>query len=510
MQVQATLEEDVSLPVKVKESAPRTSARWWQFLRIHRIFLLMLLVGAAVRAGAMVAYSPAFGYFMDSSYYVAAANSLVPSRIWPFGYPALLRVLSITGHTATVPLVQHLLGLFIGLGIYALLLKRGVSRTWAALGAAPVILDGRQITLEHYVLSETLFTTFVVAGAILLLWRSHPPAWICAAAGLAIAGATLTRTVGQVVAILVLGYLMVRRMGWHRIGAFALALVIPIGGYVIWYHEHYGVYALNQWSGRFMWQRTTTFVDCTRSDFTAEELTICPREPRGSRLVNDTYLWNLDSGQIMSQYPNAVRDDLFAGFARKAILGQPGDFAWTLFKDAIHFVQPGWQAPARIACTTDLWTLPSGGRATEQANVNCSALLMHSDFNPAPGPAAAPKATKLNGVLWAYSQTFVLPPLALLLMSLFAIGSACWRPRKLRSRDAIDSAFLAITGIAIVGLGLTLSVIDLRFTVPLLALLPPAVAIGRHRLTLPRESAAPAGRWSESTRSDGTPASASS
>jgi hypothetical protein len=95
---------------------------------------------------------------------------------------------------------------------------------------------------------------------------------------------------------------------------------------------------------------------------------------------------------------------------------------------------------------------------------------------------AAPVVTPLNSALWAYGQTFLLAPLALLLMAAFALVSACWRLRKVRPRDAIDAVLLSGLGLALIGLSIVLAGIDMRYTVPLLVVVPPAAVLAWYRL----------------------------
>jgi hypothetical protein len=457
-------------------------------LRQHKVLVVLVAIGALVRVGMMFAYYPAYGYFYDTRGYMDAASTNTPSPIWPFGYPAMLKVLDkLTGHIISVSIVQHLLGLIMGVAVYALLTRRGVRRSWSTLAAAPVLLDARHIQLEHFVLSETLFSFLMLAGIALLMWFDKPPLWLMGLSGMVFALATLTRTVGQPLAALVVLYLIVRRIGWRRIVVFAVALAIPIGGYMVWYHRYYDAYALNGYSGRYMWQRTTTFVDCSRTDFTPTERKICPPEPLGQREVGDVYLWGLDRNQIARPYPSPWNDKLFSQFAVKAIAGQPRDFVAAIATDAWHLVQPGWAAPYRIACTTDLWTMPSGGRAANQPStpVDCRPDLMVTGFEPASHGKAGTTATRLNSALWAYGQTFTIPPSALVLLSLFALLAAAWRSwgrRRLGGREAADSALLAVMSLSILLLGITLSVIDLRFTVPLMTMVPLAAALAAHRV----------------------------
>jgi hypothetical protein len=112
-------------------------------------------------------------------------------------------------------------------------------------------------------------------------------------------------------------------------------------------------------------------------------------------------------------------------------------------------------------------------------------MFARTDFQPVRAGEAAPTITALNGMLWAYGQTFLVPPLAVLLMALFSIGSVCWRPRTLRPRDAADAVLLSVLGLALVVLSLALAVIDVRYTVPLLTILPPAAVLAWHRLRGP-------------------------
>ncbi|WP_338090533.1 hypothetical protein [Planosporangium thailandense] len=454
-------------------------------LRAHPALVGLLLVGATVRVAVMAAYPPAFGYFGDTFAYLKAAQFMAPSRIWPFGYSLFLKCFAFTGHIVTVAVVQHLLGLALGVGVYALLARRGVTPNRAAFAAAPVILDAREIVLEHYVMAETLFTALLLAAVLVLCWRERLTAWMCALAGLVLAAASVTRTIGQPLAVVVLLYLLVRRVGWRNVAVFAVALAAPLAGYLVWYHSNYGVYAFNEMSGRYLWQRTTTFVDCSKNGFTADERKICPVEPVGQREVNDLYLFAGDRHKLANQFPDYRDDHVFASFARKAIVGQPGDFAKTILTDTVHLVQPGWQPPGLIACRTDQLGMVSGNRASGQATGWCSPALMGREFYPTrmyEAGFAAPKITALNGVLWAYGRTFTTWPLVLMLLALFAGATVCWRPRTWRPREAADAVLLSGLGLATLVLSLVLSVVDFRFTVPLLALAPPAAVLAWHRL----------------------------
>src|SRR5581483_8751222 len=103
------------------------------------------------------AYYPAVEFNGDSYSYLSNSAHLVPNMWHPFVYPVFLRVLSPTHLFWLVPLAQHAMGLGVGLLIYRLLREYGVGDLGAAVGAAPVLLDAWQVSIEHTVLSEALF-----------------------------------------------------------------------------------------------------------------------------------------------------------------------------------------------------------------------------------------------------------------------------------------------------------------------------------------------------------------
>ncbi|WP_117212838.1 phospholipid carrier-dependent glycosyltransferase [Allorhizocola rhizosphaerae] len=472
----------LATPAQSQERPPGQTPSGARLRRIrpHLPLLALLAVGVALRVLTTIAYYPAFGSFMDTARYMGSAKFHAPDDIWPFGYPAFLAVLSVTGQVGVVALVQHLLGLTVAIAIYALLLRRGVRHWVAALAAVPVLLDARQVTLEHYILSETLFVVLLTAVVCVLLWREQLPTFVYAVAGVLVAGAALTRTVGQVLVVIFLGYLLLRRVGWRRVLTFALAVAIPICGYSVWFHHHYGKYALNHWSGRFLWARTTPFVDCANPGFTAEDRRICPAEPVSERLGPDTYLWGGDPARLTDVYPGRAGDDAYGSFAMKVIKHQPGDFARTVLTDAVHFVQPGWQGKPHTRCINDLWRMPSGP-VTQRGDV-CGPALMVSGFQPeAAGPAGA-TITPINATLWHYGRFAATPPLLLLCLAVIAAIAIVVRRAKLPVRDRHDVLMLLAAGGALMAVSLTLSAIDVRYSLPLLPIIPAAAALALRRI----------------------------
>ncbi|MGH3341357.1 MAG: hypothetical protein ACRDPK_00430, partial [Carbonactinosporaceae bacterium] len=110
--------------------------------RRHWLFLLVMAAGAAVRWLVQVTYEPAV-FFFDSFTYLDAVTVPEPDSPRPLGYPVLmLRPLLVFHDLALIPAVQHLLGLGMAAGIYALLAHRRIRRSVAALAVTPVLFDG--------------------------------------------------------------------------------------------------------------------------------------------------------------------------------------------------------------------------------------------------------------------------------------------------------------------------------------------------------------------------------
>ena len=129
-----------------------------------------------LRVLTQVAYRPALLY-IDSAKYLVGSGGTAPE-----GYQALLRLLTPLGGLALVAAVQHVFGLAMAIGVYALLIRRRVPRWAATLAAAPVLLDGYQLHLEQTVMPDVLFETMIVAGLVLLVWprrpgQNRPNAW---------------------------------------------------------------------------------------------------------------------------------------------------------------------------------------------------------------------------------------------------------------------------------------------------------------------------------------------
>lgn len=184
--------------------------------RRHRVFLLLLVFGTALRVLTMLSYRPALLY-PDSVGYLATADRLRVDPYRPSGYAALLTALPYRHHLWVIPLVQHLAGLAVAVLLYVVVLRL-VQRPWvAALAVAPLLLDALMLDLEQYVMSDVVYALELTVACVLLVVVRRPRLSTAAAfgvaAGLIFGVAAITRTAGAPVA---LAAVLVVAVGWGR------------------------------------------------------------------------------------------------------------------------------------------------------------------------------------------------------------------------------------------------------------------------------------------------------
>ena len=478
-------------------------------LRRHWPLVVLLLVGAGLRLAMMRAYRPAFWYFGDSTVYFAHAIRHVPDSRSPYGYSFALQLLQMlpVRPLELIPLLQHLAGLAIPVGCYAYLQRRGVSRLVALLAVAPVVLDARTIVVEHHVLSETLYATLAVTGLLVLTAKDRPGKLTCAIAGLVLTGAGLTRAVGLPLLALPGLYILIRSLGNRpapflvrlrpaavRVMAFAVCALVPVGGYLVWYHDTYGVYSLGTYSGRFLWSRVSTFVECDKvPDLTAAERQLCPSQPLGERLDPDLYLWSPGPN---SQFGGPEHDPMFAAFARKALRAQPAAYTWAVAEDTSSFLLPGYQSD-RVTCLANLWKVPKpdpqGPRLPgDYQPWLCQPTMAGGDLRAADRTVvASTRGGQLATALFWHSRIMTIPAtvagLGFGLVVLLALVPR-WRAPL---RANADSLLWVGYGMGIIVLSVATSTSDPRYGVPALPLVLTGTALAWGRMRSIARSSTP-------------------
>ena len=312
------------------------------YLARNWIFTSALAAGLVLRVFTMLGFPPAIWFGGDSTSYVTSGMTLYPSHSRVSGYGIMTEILRPFQSFAVITGVQHLMGLISAVLIYALLRHRYRLPAWGAtLAALPVLLDVYVIQLEQEILPDSAFTFLVVVALILVLWwpDSERPRWSLPWAAVCLGVATSFWPVGLPLLILLLVYVLVRKFGWRRLGATALAGAVPLVLYLGWYGARYRELGLSDSDGVFLWSRTMTFANCQVIKPPADLRPLCPTTPVGKRLAAPMYIWEYNS-PLLSIGPSTgpegtnkfspQRNSAARKFALDAIEAQPLAYANTV------------------------------------------------------------------------------------------------------------------------------------------------------------------------------------
>jgi hypothetical protein len=391
--------------------------------RRHWVFVVLFLAGVSLRALAMVAYVPSLPLRSGDAYqYLARAVSMsVEQSYHPFLYSVILKPFTV-GSLAWLVAVQHLAGLATGALIYIALVRFGLSAWLAALGAAPVLLDGYQIALEHQPLTESFFELFGVAGLVLAAWSTRPRVRTAAGAGFLLGISVLIRFAGFALLPAVILFLLARRAHWNRLAALVVSFLIPLLGYALWFQTQTGNFGLTNRNGFYLYGRVADFADCRDVDVPAPERVFCPEnlEHKPGR------------GLFNAGLPAAIRhdpsyNDLAESFSRRMIRAKPGSFAGAVVSDVGEFFTP---EPAE---ESDRWLVPRTLSARDERRVPAGI-----DARFRMRPQAAHALHTWQKAVWLHG-----PLLALLLLLGFAGAIAGWsraRPRLFGAESLLFTA----------------------------------------------------------------------
>lgn len=453
------------------------------FLRRHWLMLLVLGAATALRVLIQYAYWPAFWFATDSRKYLTAMSDIAPGGTGAngVGYPVLLRLLSVFDSLAAVAIVQHAAMLGLAVGIYLLLRRRGLAGWLATVATVPLLFDERQLVTEHYVLADALFILLLLGAFLVLLWRPEPGAGALAVVGALLVAAAVTRTVGVGVLVLVAAYLLLRRVGWRRIGGYLLTVLLIFGGYLVWNVAETGGAALSEKQGRFLFSRTAQVADCRILRLTPEQRALCPREPLDARPERgDAYVW------LKPEYKRIPdsHDPVFGGFARAVITQQPADYLGLIGADLAKYLLPAQSFGPQTRCLASWSTFPPdlGERAPVCQPFTASSV----GFDPEPASPRTDRQVPMQDFLHEYSQHVRVPPAALggiVLLTVLAL--VCW-PKRAGYRDALDAALLVGTGLALLVVSLATTLFSIRYGVPPLTLFAVGGALAAHRLAASR------------------------
>lgn len=472
----------------MRETVPalRLRPRPVALLRSHAPLVGLVAVGLLLRAAVALAYRPALLLYGDSYDYLRRAYTMRPWPFHPLGYSAFLRLLMWTEDLRSVVVVQHLLGVALGVGTYVLLLRLGVRRWLATLAAGPVLLDAYQAGVEQFVLAETLFEVLLLGGLALLLGRRLSPGR-AAASGVLLAAATLTRSVAGAVVAMLLVLVAVRRVGWKPTLAFATAALLPLVSYAAWFDSIYHSFRLTTYDGRFLYGKVAPIARCDRLELPASLRGLCPPEDVGARQVSRYYTWNGSSPFYTFSPPaGRARDEVAQEWALRVIAAQPADYGGRVGSDLLHYL-----SPTRSTRPGD-WPVQTWEFVSEVSPARWRAAIapvqplaaIRSARAPIPPRLAHPPAK----VLRAYQRVGYLPgPVAALCVVLALLGAARGRRQEGLPRRW-GCVVLAASGVLLLAGSAGTVPLDYRYLLPAIVLLAPAGALGTELLLARRRT----------------------
>jgi uncharacterized membrane protein YhaH (DUF805 family) len=432
----------------------------------HRGITILLVLGAALRAAVMIAYQPALWFHGDSGVYIRQSVPPLPpiDPFRPAGYTLLLKLLRPTHTLVSVVALQHLLGLSVVVTVYAFLHRRGLPRWLCCLAVVPLLYDSLQVTMEHFILVETLFTTVLLASILVLLWSAGPSATVCGVSGLLFFAAWFTKPLAAPVFPILLGYLLVRRAGWRRVLAFAVAFALPYLAVQVLVRGHTSVYGSNSSA---LYGRAASVADCDRLTLTPVQRALCPG-PGQRHQRPDWYIWAPEAPGAplrgdSSAYP-AMR-----GFALAVLVAQPGDLAAQISTEvAAHFV-PGVDLGWSFRCLRERTSLPETARDTSPIGEQCHPQLASAGFaDPSHPSATNPPPTVLTRILHRYSVAVRLVPTVSSLAVLLTLAALTVRRRHRYVRDA---TVLVLASLVLIVAPVVIGMYEARYALPALPLI---------------------------------------
>jgi Dolichyl-phosphate-mannose-protein mannosyltransferase len=316
---------------------PFREARWVaagrRALAEHWLFALVLGAGTTLRVLVCIAYPYPFVQ-PDSRRYLTSAILLSPDEDRPSGYSLFIRLVPGWRQDWPIPIPQHLLGLAMGILLYWLLVRRGVPAWGSALATIPVLLDPFQVVVEHYILSDAVFGAFVVGALVVLSIRRQVTWQRAAAGGLLLGCAVVTRAVGEVLVPIAFLVLLLGQARWRPAIALLLAAAIPLGGYMLWYHNAYGSFSTGRFPENILYERVVRFADCDKLDVPSYQRPLCPDVPKSKLEGWFYYGWSEKAPWRHIELPAGESDfEVLHDFNRDAIQQQPLGYAKLIVRD---------------------------------------------------------------------------------------------------------------------------------------------------------------------------------
>jgi hypothetical protein len=451
-------------------------------MRRHWGVGVLLACGIALRTAAAVAYRPALIYIDTPRYLGHDEHGLDPLG---YRYLLLKPLLALHAGLAGVAVTQHLLGLAVGVGIYALVIRHGAPRWLAVAAAAPVLLDAYQVQAEQMIMPDILFEALLVAAAAILVWpvtRSRAGVRMAGAA-LILGVAATVRQVGELAVIPLAGYALAaggrnprgrataaRATGARATGARTAAIraagaaitlavfAVPVIGYMTLSATVLGTgFRLSDMDDAYLYARLAHAADCAALRVPANERPLCPA-PKPTTSVDDLAT---NPASPLYKYGNKYGNG-------KAV---------TRFDQAVLTQQPFRVASDVTREAATLFTLTRDTAQISRWQFQATYPVYREADRTVFDRAAPPRADAMLGAALRWYQLhggFTPGPL-LLIFLIFGTASAV-SPRTSPSRR-LTTAVLMGLALATV-FGGDLYEFSWRYQLPALVTLPPAGTLG--------------------------------
>jgi hypothetical protein len=445
--------------------------------RAHWLFSIVLALGLIGRVLTMAAYWPSL-FYIDSLDYLTNRFTLDPTKEDPIGYPLILRVLLDLHQLSIVAALQQLLGLAMGLCIYALLLRKGAPRWLGALAAVPVLLDSYEWQNEQNILSDSVFLAMVTFALTILAWNKRPSWKAVAGVGLILGAASVVRTVGEVTLVPVAVYLLLAAgPSWRRrlvsCGLLAVVCSVPLLAYTAYTSAFTsGNLSKVESSRNLLYGRVATVADCAAMP--GDLRTICPPGSVAYRksLGPDYFAHDPHSPLVTVGAANEN------AFDRWVLVHQPLAVAGAVGEDFLQlFISPHGQVSGSTPVSR--WQFQTSWQVwSPNPRANTNAVMMaaadaggsgHLDV----GLAQALRDYQLGGGYtpsWYFAAAF-----------LAALGALCGVTRRSRGSSGnalrVQVLLWAGTGTALL-LGADIFEFSWRYQLPAVVLLPMGGAFG--------------------------------
>jgi hypothetical protein len=339
--------------------------------------IVLVGVGVALRVLVSIAAWPTMFEWIDAIRFVRLYPTGLFSDFWmPAGYPVFLKAVHLVSNDMGFTIaVQHLLGVVTAVLLYLVARRLGVGQWVSLVPAAVVLLSGDQIYLEHILMGDAFYLFAMVLALYLFVLAVQTPSkrWLLALAGVVSGLACLTRTTALVVPVVMVGWLLLVRVGrWKQTGArvalFGLPVVAVIAGYAALASAVGPYTGLFDMSGYDLYSRVAPFADCSKFTPPAGTQVLCESTPVADRLGPEYYAWDLND-TLRRDFPlTPATSRLIERFAEEAIIHQPGAYLKAVTVDMARYVDPSIVArPGGFGEGHDLVTFSYYDRAMEKS-----------------------------------------------------------------------------------------------------------------------------------------------